>query len=48
MLAARAHVSVAEAFTLMRSHARRGGLPLTAVAAAVIEGSLDDRTIVDS
>jgi GAF domain-containing protein len=40
VLAARTGVGVAEAFAMMRSHARRHGLPLTAVAAAVIDGSL--------
>jgi GAF domain-containing protein len=43
VLAARAGVDVAEAFVRMRGHARRHGLPLTAVATAVIEGSVDDR-----
>jgi GAF domain-containing protein len=43
VLAARAGVDIAEAFTRMRGHARRHGLPLTAVATAVVEGSLDDR-----
>ncbi|NAZ87414.1 hypothetical protein [Kineococcus indalonis] len=29
-----------EAFTRLRAHARRSGSPLTAVAAAVVEGGL--------
>ena len=40
VLSARSETSVAEAFRLMRSHARRTGQPLTAVASAVIDGSL--------
>jgi GAF domain-containing protein len=43
VLAARAGVGVAEAFVRMRSYARRHGVPLTAVATSVIEGSLGDR-----
>jgi AmiR/NasT family two-component response regulator len=46
VLAARNAVGVAEAFAMMRSHARRHGLPLTAVAGAVIDGSLEVRGIV--
>jgi hypothetical protein len=46
VLAARAGVGVAEAFAMMRSHARRNGLPLTAVAGAVVDGSLGARGIV--
>ena len=45
VLAARADVDVTEAFTRMRTHARRHGLALTVVAGAVVEGSLDDRTL---
>jgi GAF domain-containing protein len=45
VLAARARVDVAEAFARMRGHARRHGVPLTAVATAVIEGTLDDRAL---
>ncbi|TFV72955.1 ANTAR domain-containing protein [Blastococcus sp. CT_GayMR19] len=45
VLAARAGIGVAEAFVRMRSYARRSGLSLTAVAAAVVDGSMDDRTI---
>ena len=40
MLAARAGVDVATAFTLMRSHSRRRGAPLTSVAEAVVAGAL--------
>jgi GAF domain-containing protein len=45
VLAARARVDVVEAFARMRGHARRHGVPLTAVATAVLEGSLDDRVL---
>ena len=41
VLAARAQISVGEAFTLMRTHARRRGLRLTDVASAVVQGSID-------
>jgi ANTAR domain-containing protein/GAF domain-containing protein len=41
VLAARAGVSVSEAFTRMRAHARGTGLTLTSVASAVVSGSLD-------
>jgi hypothetical protein len=41
VLAARAGISVAEAFTRMRTHARSTGLTLTAVATAVLNGSVD-------
>ena len=41
VLAARAGLPVSEAFTRMRTHARRSGITLTAVAAAVVNGSLD-------
>jgi transcriptional regulator with GAF, ATPase, and Fis domain len=40
VLSARAATSVAEAFRLMRTYARRTGKPLTSVADAVITGSL--------
>ena len=40
MLAARAGISVDEAFTRMRRHARGRGLPLTDVAGRVIAGTL--------
>jgi GAF domain-containing protein len=45
VLAARRGVGVAKAFALMRSHARRHGLPLTAVAGAVIDGSLEAQSL---
>ena len=45
VLAARAGIGVAEAFVRMRAHARRHGVPLTGVAAAVIDGTLDDRVL---
>jgi GAF domain-containing protein len=40
VLSARAATSVDEAFRLMRTHARRSGRPLTAVADAVVAGTL--------
>lgn len=40
-LAARAGITVSEAFSRMRSHARGTGLTLTAVATGVVNGSLD-------
>jgi GAF domain-containing protein len=46
VLAARNAVGIAEAFAMMRSHARRHGLPLTSVAGAVIDGSLEVGGIV--
>jgi GAF domain-containing protein len=42
VLAARAGISVGEAFTRMRTHARRSGEQLTTVAEAVVTGTLDD------
>jgi len=48
VLAARAGISVTEAFTRMRSHARGNNLPLTGVAAAVIDGTIDERILVSS
>ena len=42
VLSARAGISVGEAFTRMRTHARRSGEPLTTVAEAVVTGTLDD------
>jgi len=48
VLAARSGIGVAEAFTRMRAHARRHGLPLTAVATAVVEGRLDQAVLVSS
>lgn len=40
MLAERGDMSVGEAFTLMRKHARRTGQPLSLVAAGVLDGSI--------
>jgi GAF domain-containing protein len=48
VLAARAGLTVAEAFTRMRAHARRRGLALTAVARAVVEGQLDEAVLLGS
>ncbi|MGZ4617267.1 MAG: GAF and ANTAR domain-containing protein [Frankiaceae bacterium] len=48
VLAVRADISVAEAFTRMRTHARRDGVTLTAVATALVNGSLDARDLVTS
>jgi transcriptional regulator with GAF, ATPase, and Fis domain len=50
VLSARAAISVGEAFTRMRTHARRTGEPLTTVAEAVVTGALDDdfRPVIDS
>jgi hypothetical protein len=48
VLAARAGLSVAEAFARMRAHARRRGLTLTAVAGAVVEGRLDEAVLLRS
>jgi transcriptional regulator with GAF, ATPase, and Fis domain len=48
VLAARADVSVAEAFTRMRTRARRDGVTLTTVATALVNGSLDARSLVNS
>jgi len=46
VLAARADITVDQAFARMRAHARRNGVPLTAVATAVLDGSLDARVLV--
>ena len=46
VLAARAEVSVSEAFTRLRDHARHSGLTLTSVATAVVNGSLDARVLM--
>lgn len=46
MLAARTGVSVGEAFTRMRKHARDSGRTLTVVAAAVVDGSIDAQAVV--
>jgi hypothetical protein len=50
VLSARAAISVGEAFTRMRTHARRTGDQLTTVAEAVVTGALDDdlRPVIDS
>jgi transcriptional regulator with GAF, ATPase, and Fis domain len=40
VVSARAAISVAEAFRLLRTHARRTGRPLTEVAEAVVAGTL--------
>lgn len=45
VLAAHAQMSVDEAFTRMRDHARHTGLTLTVVAAAVVDGSLGLRAL---
>lgn len=41
VLSARAGITMTQAFTLMRSHARRRGEPLSVVAHAVVSGSID-------
>jgi AmiR/NasT family two-component response regulator len=41
VLAASAGITVSEAFSRMRTHARRTGLTLTAVATAVVNGQPD-------
>jgi GAF domain-containing protein len=48
VLAARAAISVTEAFTQMRKHARRNHVALTAVATAIIEGTLDETILASS
>jgi GAF domain-containing protein len=48
VLAARSGISVSEAFLRMRSHARRRGLALTALAAAVVEGTVDHSAVLSS
>lgn len=45
VLAARLGLDVAEAFTRMRAYARRTSTPLTAVAQAVIDGTLAGHTL---
>ena len=45
VLAARAGIGVAEAFVRMRAYARHHGVTLTAVATAVVDGSIDVRTV---
>jgi GAF domain-containing protein len=48
VLSARAGISVGEAFTRMRTHARGTGEQLTTVADAVVAGTLDHRTLPPS
>lgn len=45
VLAARTKIKVDEAFDRMRDHARHSGMTLTAVATAVVDGSLDPRVL---
>lgn len=45
MLASRAGISVADAFTRMRTHARNNGIPLTSVAGGVLDGTLQPREL---
>lgn len=46
VLAARANVSVSEAFNHMRAQARRDGITLTATAQAVVDGTIDVSVMV--
>jgi len=48
VLSARAGISVADAFTRIRTHARRTGRQLTGVAEAVVDGTLDSSTLTPS
>lgn len=48
VVAERAGISVHEAFTLMRHHARSTNRPLSGLALAVIDGTLDTRAILPS
>jgi GAF domain-containing protein len=48
VLAARVDISVDEAFTRLRSHARNHGLTLTAVASAVVDGLIDVKVLMNS
>jgi GAF domain-containing protein len=48
VLASRADLNVDEAFTRMRAHARRNGVTLTGVAAAVVSGSMDIELITSA
>lgn len=48
VLSARAEISVSEAFTRMRTHARNRGLTLTVVAESVIAGTLDSRLLTSA
>ena len=45
VLAARSKITVDEAFSRMRVHARHTGVTLTAVATGVVEGSIDPRVL---
>jgi transcriptional regulator with GAF, ATPase, and Fis domain len=47
VFAERAGISVHDAFTRLRAHARRNRLPLTGVAAAVLDGSLDVAVLIE-
>lgn len=47
-VAALAGVSVAEAFKTMRAHARRNNLPLTDVAASVVDGTITKDMLVSA
>lgn len=46
VLAARADISVSDAFTRMRSYARNHGLTLTGVASAVVDGLMDVKVLM--
>lgn len=48
VVAARAGVTVAEAFARMRTYARHNGLTLTSVAAGIIDGAFDVRVLATS
>jgi AmiR/NasT family two-component response regulator len=48
VLSARAGISVGEAFSRMRTHARRTGSQLTAVAEHVVAGALDPHDLQPS
>lgn len=47
VLAGRTSLDVSEAFRLMRSHARTNGLGLSAVAASVINGTIDAKALLN-
>ncbi|GAA2027675.1 GAF and ANTAR domain-containing protein [Pseudokineococcus marinus] len=48
VLAERAGIDIAQAFTLMRTYARRRNTPLTSVATSVVDGSLEARELTTS
>lgn len=48
VLAARADISVDQAFTRLRTHARNRGLTLTAVASAVVDGLIEVKVLMNS